>query len=100
MRTHQDPPNAREEHEVSNEKTSETISPKRSEIADALTNAAAGITGLNPEQIITISAGTEQILIGYIGARPGLIGGSGRIAVQTWDTRTGRLLSDEVADRA
>jgi hypothetical protein len=74
-----------------------TISPKRSEIADALANAAAGVTGLNPEQIITITADTEYILITYTGPMPGRLGGAGQTRVQTWDTRTGAMLSDQKA---
>lgn len=73
----------------------ETITQPRSEIADALTTAVAEITGLKAEQIITINASPEQILIGYRGAGPGLLGGHGRIAMQTWDTRTGKLIKDE-----
>jgi len=89
---------AREEQKMGNENRPKTMTQPRSEIADALTDAVARVTGLQPDQIITISAGTEQILIGYTGAGPGLLGGVGRLALQTYDTRTGKLVSDKRVD--
>lgn len=88
----------REEQQMSDENRPKTMTQPRSEIADALTNAVADITGLRADQIITITAGTEQILIGYAGAGPGLLGGIGRLAVQTYDTKTGKLVSDQRVD--
>lgn len=80
---------------MSDENRPETITRPRSEIADALTSAVAGITDLKPEQILSITAGSEQILIGYRGPRPGLLGGGSRQGLMTYDTRTGKLLGDE-----
>lgn len=80
---------------MSTENQTETITQPRSEIADALTTAVAEITGLKAEQIITINATPEQILIGYRGPKPGLLGGGGRTGLQTWDTRTGHMINDE-----
>lgn len=74
----------------------QTIVQPRSEIADALVAAVAETTGLKAEQIVTITAGTEQILIGYRGPQPGLLGGGGRSGVQIYDTKTGRLISDDL----
>lgn len=83
---------------MSNDKRPTTMTQPRSEIADALTEAVAQVTGLRADQIITITAGTEQILIGYAGAGPGLLGGIGRLAMQTYDTKTGKLVSDHRVD--
>lgn len=77
-----------------------TLVQPRSLIADALTTAVARATGLRVEQITTIHAGPEQILIGYVGAQPGMGGGRGRTALQTYDTRTGKLLDDRMVDDA
>lgn len=80
---------------MSDENRPKTMTQPRSEIADALTGAIAGITDLKPEQILSITAGSEQILIGYRGPRPGLLGGGSRLGLMTYDTRTGKLISDE-----
>lgn len=75
-----------------------TMVQPRSKIADTITAAIAESTGLKPEQITGITAGPEQILITYTGSAPGLIGGYGRQAVRTYDTKTGDLLSDLLVD--
>lgn len=72
-----------------------TITQPRSEIADTLTAAVAKVTGLKPEQITSIDAGPDYIEIGYTGPMPGMAGASGRKARQTWDTETGKLISDQ-----
>lgn len=65
------------------------------EITEALVNAAAKTTGLRPEQITAIEVDQTHITITYTGAMPGLMGGAGRNAIQTFDTKTGKLISDE-----
>lgn len=72
------------------------ITPKRSEIADLLTNALAQATGLRPEQIDYVHADGNQIRITYSGPEPGLGGGSGRHAIRIYDTQTGALIREQL----
>lgn len=74
------------------------ITPEISQIATLLAKAIADATRLKPHQIEAVTANSDFIEITYSGPEPGMGGGLGRTAIQTWDTKSGKLISDRLYD--